>query len=265
MRVVDCHTHCFPDEIAERAVGRLVSGYHVVPSFDGTIAGLIAQMDAAGIEASVIVPVATKPSQVESINDWAIRINGGRVICYGAMHPDFAEIEKEIARISAAGIRGIKLHPNWQDFQPESPSAFPIYEALTKRGMIAHFHGGDELEPWPTEIVSTPKAYAEVHRRFPEMKMIVAHMGGYLMWDDVEEHLLGSGVYFDMSACFAESLPDERLVRMMRAHGVERILFGSDSPCVAPIPQLQRLLSLPLTDAEKEMICHRNAVTLLGL
>lgn len=265
MRVIDCHTHCFPDDLAERAVGRLVSSYKVTPSFDGTVNGLIAQMDAAGFEASVVVPVATKPSQVEPINTWAMEIKTDRVICFGAMHPGYPDPKKELARIRAAGIKGIKLHPNWQDYQPEDPIAFPIYEALTELGMIAYFHGGDELEKWPIPIASTPKALAEVHQRFPEMRMVVAHMGGYRMWDGVEDHLIGTGVWFDVSACFPEDLPDERLVRMMRAHGMDKIVYGSDSPCGPPVSQLQRMLSLPLTDEEKEILCSINAIRLLGL
>ena len=265
MRVIDSHTHCFPDDLAERAICRLVSGYHVTPSFDGTIKGLIAQMDAVGIEASVVVPVATKESQVKPINDWAAGIRHPRVIPFGAVHPDLADLADEMARIKGLGLRGVKIHPNWQQFKPQDPAVFPMYEALVANDLIAYFHGGDELEKWPEPIVATPFAFSEVHRQFPNMRMVVAHMGGYLMWDEVEEYLIGKDVYFDVSACFPEYLPDERLLPMMRAHGMEKILWASDSPCSDPLSQLNRILSLPLTDEEKEMICWRNAVRLLGL
>ena len=265
MRVIDSHTHCFPDDLAERAICRLVSGYHVTPSFDGTINGLIAQMDAVGIEASVVVPVATKESQVRPINDWAAGIHHPRVIPFGAVHPDLPDIGGEMARIKGLGLKGVKIHPNWQRFKPEDPKVFPMYEAIAEHGLIAYFHGGDELEQWPEPISSTPLAFSEVHRQFPKMRMVVAHMGGYRMWDEVEEHLIGEDIFFDVSACFPEDLPDERLLPMMRAHGMEKIMWASDSPCGPPLPQLHRILSLPLTDEEKEMVCWRNAVGLLGL
>ena len=265
MRIIDCHTHCFPDSLAERAVGRLVSSYKVTPSFDGTVNDLIRQMDDAGIEMSVMVPVATKPSQVQPINDWVLGIRHPRVIPFGAMHPDFPEIASEIRRLREAGIKGVKLHPNWQGYKPEDPKAFPIYEALIENDMIAYFHGGDELEKWPTPIDSTPRAFAEVHAQFPYLKLVVAHMGGYRMWDEVEEYLLGRDLYFDISACFPEDLPDDQLLRMMRAHGMEKILYASDSPCGHPVSQLQRMLSLPLADEEKELLCWKNAARLLGL
>ena len=242
-----------------------MSGYHVTPSFDGTIKGLIAQMDAVGIEASVVVPVATKESQVRPINDWATAIRHPRVIPFGAVHPGLADISSEMARIKGLGLKGVKIHPNWQQFKPEDPNFFPMYEALAANDLIAYFHGGDELEKWPEEIVSTPKAFSEVHERFPKMRMVVAHMGGYLMWEAVEEYLLGKDIHLDLSACFPERLPDERLLPMMRAHGMEKIMWASDSPCSDPLSQLQRILSLPLTDEEKEMVCWSNAARLLGL
>lgn len=265
MKVIDCHTHCFPDEIAERAVTRLTRAYQCVPSFDGTIAGLIGQMDAASIDISVVVPVATKPSQVRSINDWAAAVEQERVIVFGAMHPQFEDIRGEMARMKDMGIRGIKLHPNWQDFRPEDPQVFPIYESATKHEIVVQFHAGDELEAWPVPIVATPKALRQVHDAFPGMMMITAHLGGYRMWDEVEKHLLGTDVIFDMSACFPEDLPDDRYIAMIIAHGSDKVLFGSDSPCGDPVSQLERLLSLPLTDEDKESICWRNAARLFGM
>ena len=262
MRVIDFHVHVFPNELAERAVARLVSGYQVTPSFDGTAAGMIRLMDEVGIEACVIVPVATKPSQVPTINDWAARIRSDRLIAFGAMHPEFPDPAAEIDRMVSMGIKGIKIHPNWQNFRPDDPIAFPIYEAMSGR-MIALFHSGDELEPWP-EILATPERMARVNDLFPDLKMVIAHMGGYRMWEEVRAHLIGRDVYFDVSACFPEDLPDDQLVSLMRDHGMDKIVWASDSPCGHPKQQLDRMLSLPLTDDEKELLFWKNATRLLG-
>lgn len=263
MKVIDCHVHCFPDDIAGKAVDKLTNAYVITPSFDGTVQGLLRQMSAEGIEASVILPVATKASQVHDINDWSASIQSERIIAFGAIHPDYPEPAEEIDRMLAMGIRGIKLHPNWQGFRPDDPRMFQIYEAVKGR-MVICFHAGDELGSW-TELLSTPKALASLHKRFPDLKMVAAHMGGYRMWDEAEEYLIGTDVYLDTSACFPEDLPDERFVSLIRAHGAEKILFGSDSPCGPPIDQLERFLSLPLTDEEKELICWKNARRLLRL
>jgi len=263
MRVIDCHTHCFPDAVAEKAVASLTSAYQLTPSFDGTIKGLLGQMDAAGIEASIILPVATKPSQVQSINDWVRDVQNERLIGFGAMHPDFPRPHEEIMRMEQVGIRGIKLHPNWQGFRPDDERMMPVYEAAEGR-LVIYCHAGEEIDVWP-EILATPEAIGNVHRSFPGLKLVAAHMGGYRMWEQVEEHLLGTGVYFDMSYCYPKDLPDDRFMAILRAHGADKILFGSDSPCGHPVPQLERLLSLPLTDEEKELIAWKNAARLLSL
>jgi uncharacterized protein len=262
MKVIDCHTHCFPNDIAEAAITKLANVYDIEPFFDGTVAGLLACMDETGVDISFNLPVATKPSQVQPINNWVTGIGEPRVVGFGAMHPQFPEPEKEIARMIDLGIPGFKLHPNWQSFRPDDSSVFPIYAAAEGKLAIV-FHAGDELGIWP-QILATPKAIRKVHDLFPGLKIVAAHMGGYRMWDEVEAHLLGSGVIFDVSACLAEHLPDERLVSMIRAHGAEKILFGSDSPFSRPDSQLERLLSLPLTSDEKERIIWRNASKLLA-
>lgn len=263
-KVIDFHTHCFPDEIAPKAIDSLSKGYEIHTVFDGTINGLLKQMDIDGITASVIVPVATKPSQVEPINNWIAQVSSERIIGFGAMHPDYPDPEKEVARMASMGIKGIKFQPNWQGCRPDDQRMFPIYRAIEGSKLIALFHSGQELKPLP-ENLAPPEAFAEVHDRFPDMTMVVAHMGGYLMWDEVEKYLLGSDVYLDTSCSVPWALSDSRFVEMVRAHGIDKILFASDSPCSPASPQLQQILSLPLTDEEKEQIIWRNAARLLGI
>ncbi|MDI6827644.1 MAG: amidohydrolase family protein [Armatimonadota bacterium] len=262
MKFIDCHVHCFPDTIAEKAVANLANTYELVPSFDGTIAGLMRQMDELGIQASFLQCVATKPSQVQSINNWLAEIQSQRLIPFGAIHPDLPEPEKELCRLKELGIKGIKLHGNWQGFRLDDERMFPIYQAA-EENFIMYFHAGGEIVDC-LEVLATPKALKNVHQRFPRLKMVCAHMGGYKMWDEVEKHLLGTNVYFDMSYCFPNDMPDEQMVKYIRLHGAEKILFGSDSPCGNPKLQMDRLLSLPITDEEKELIAWKNAVQLLS-
>ncbi|MHB0913076.1 MAG: amidohydrolase family protein [Armatimonadota bacterium] len=260
MQAIDFHVHCFADGIAEKAVAAISGNYRIRPAYDGTEAGLLRMMDESGIDRSVVLPIATKPEQVPVINDWVLGLSP-RLVPFGAVHPEYPGMAEEVSRMPERGIRGFKFQPNWQNCAPDNPRMFPIYEAAEGR-MIAVFHSGEELVEM-TENLATPEAAARVHAAFPSLTMVVAHLGGFCMWDEVEEHLLGRGVYLDISCCFPSVISDERLVRMIRAHGVERVLFGSDAPCAHPKPQLDRLLSLPLTDAEKEQIAWRNAERLL--
>ncbi|HOV70056.1 MAG TPA: amidohydrolase, partial [Clostridia bacterium] len=86
--IIDFHAHAFPDSLAPRAMQTLSAGCGIQPCTDGTVSGLIKNMEKAGVDISVIQPVATKPSQVDSINNWIAQINNPRIIPFGAIHPD---------------------------------------------------------------------------------------------------------------------------------------------------------------------------------
>lgn len=262
-KVIDFHIHVFPDDLAPRAVEKFTNVYGTAPMSDGTVSGNIAYMDEAGIDISVPQPVATRPSQVQGINDWAYSIRSDRLIPFGAIHPDYPKIAEEIDRLVAVGFRGIKLQPNWQEFYPDEERAFPIYEAAEGRLAIL-FHAGQEIGA--IEVVrSTPDRLLKVHRAFPGLKMIVAHLGGYDLWDEAEEHLSGTDVFFDISYCPEEGLPGEELVRLVKKHGTSKVLFASDFPFADPKIDIDRLSRMPLSADEKEDITWRNGAKILGL
>ncbi|KPJ64376.1 hypothetical protein AMK68_01755 [candidate division KD3-62 bacterium DG_56] len=261
--LVDIHTHCFPDALAARAMENLMAEYRVTPVGDGTLAGLRRHMAATGVSVSIVLSVATKPAQVASINDWAASINSPDVVAFGALHPDLPDPTEEVERIIDLGLRGVKFQPTFQRFAPDEERMFPVYRALEGR-LAVMFHAGDEIQPAP-EIPSTPRALAHVHKAFPGLTMIAAHFGGYRMWDEVREHLVGTGVCFDTSYCPPDDLPDQEMIDLIRAHGAERIIFGSDFPFGNPGPDLDRLLELGLEREEVEAIAWRNADRLLGL
>lgn len=263
MKAIDCHVHVFPDGVAEKAVAGLAKSYHITPISDGSVSSLTDEMDETGAAFAVNLPVATKPSQVKPINDLSISSGDDRVINFGAMHPDFPDPETEIDRLFEAGIKGIKMHPNWQYFTPEDPRLTRIYAAAEGR-MILCLHAGVELGDWEYNP-GTPESIARIHRNHPDLTIIAAHMGGYQTWGEVERHLVGTGVYFDTANCLEGAMPDDLFVRIAESHGPEKILFGSDMP-IAPIKtQVEKLVSLPFTEEEKSLMLYENAARLLAL
>ena len=116
--VFDIHTHTFPDSIARSTIEKLQSLSHTRPFSDGTQAGLAASMAAAGVDGSLVLPVATNTRQVVHVNDSSARLNGlgpeTGIWSFGCMHPDFDGWREELARIAGLGLRGIKLHPVYQ-------------------------------------------------------------------------------------------------------------------------------------------------------
>lgn len=261
-KIVDFHVHVFPDGVAERALQTLTQTYNRTPVTDATRDGLLAHMAKSGVSFSVIQPVATKPSQVRSINDWASSHCDPRLISFGSVHPEYDDVPGEVERIISLGLPGLKIQSCWMGQYVDDPIMFPMYEAARGR-LIITFHSGDELVHFE-DLMATPRRLANVHRQFPDLTMICAHMGGYKMWDEVEEFLLGTGVYLDTSACFPAEMPDERLLSMIRRHGVDRVVFATDSPFGDACNDIPRLLGLGLTDDEIERVFWRNAEVLLG-
>ncbi|HID56403.1 TPA: amidohydrolase, partial [Candidatus Poribacteria bacterium] len=177
MIVLDFHVHAFPDELAPRAMEQLSRRSNLIPSYDGTISGLRRSMMEAGISASVIQPVATKPSQVRSINDWVLSLKSDRLIPFGAIHPDLERPWEELKRIKALGIRGVKIHGDYQEAFIDEERYMPIYEAMEDLGMILLLHAGVDIG-LPPPVRATPERILRVHESFPRLRTVAAHMGG---------------------------------------------------------------------------------------
>jgi len=263
MKAIDVHVHAFPDELAHRVIPRLARQGGIQAYADGTLGGLKASMEKAGIERAVLNPVATSPEQVQNINNWIMGIEDEAFVPLGGMHPGYGEVTDELKRIHEAGFKGIKMHPQYQSFELDEPRLYKIYDALAELDMILSLHmGGDIVMPPP--YTGTPEKLAKVLDDFPELQVVATHMGGYKHWDAVEKHLMGRQVYLETSFGLGV-MPDKRFAAMVRGHGVDKVLFGSDSPWRPQDKDLNRLASCGLSENEVDQIRYENAVKLLKL
>lgn len=258
--VIDFHAHIYPDKVAAKAVEACAER---LPAYaDGTRAGLEASMREAGIDLSVCLTVVNAPANSANINAWAVRENRAPFVMTGSVHPDEPDPIATVEAVAAAGLPGIKVHPEFQNFRFDEERLFPVWERCRELGLFVITHvGWDALFEPPYR--SGPEALAAFRRRFPELKLILAHLGGMAMWDEVEAHIAGLPVYLDLAMATPEYIGEEQLLRIIRAHGAERILFGTDSPWCGQKTQLDFIRSLPLTPEELEQILHRNAAGLL--
>lgn len=263
--IVDCHTHAFPDALAPRAIAQLCARAGVTPRADGTLAGLREAMRRAGVDRAVVAPVATKPAQVRPIDEWAVA--GARCepafIPFGGLHPAQEDWDDEVAWLLAQGVRGVKLHPDYQQVFVDDPAFIARMRSLADAGLVVLLHAGVDIGI-PAPVHATPARLARLLDAVPGLTLIAAHMGGFRCWDEVERLLVGRDVYLD--TCY--SLPDlgpERALRMIRAHGTDKVLFGSDSPWADPADDLAFLRALSLEPDERDAILGGNTVRVLGL
>ncbi|HEX2948962.1 MAG TPA: amidohydrolase family protein [Armatimonadota bacterium] len=262
--IIDIHTHAFPESLASRAVDELAKRSGLQPKTDGTCRGLVASTRRAEIELSVIAPIATKPGQASAINGWAIETNRNysELTCFGTIHPDMEDWKEEIARLVNERFVGIKMHPDYQGFFVDEPRMFPIYEKLADAGMILLLHAGIDVGlPFPTHC--TPERLANMMRHVPGLTIIAAHMGGYRQWDAVDRYLVGKNIYFD-TACSLRSMGPRRMREMILLHGVDKILFGTDSPWEDQQEAIRDIRELNLSEEEQEAILGKNAWRLLN-
>lgn len=259
-RVFDIHAHIFPDKVAEKAVASIGAFYSSPIAGKGTAADLNERSTRAGFEKSLVHSTATKPEQVRSINEF-IRFTVSlqpRLIGFGSLHPAYPDIDAEVEWIISSGLRGIKLHPDFQSFNIDAPEMTPIYRAAEGRLPILMHMGDDRGD------ASSPKRLARVIEKFPKLTFIAAHLGGYQKWAEAQECLPGSGAFFDTSSSLAFMKP-ERAVELIRSFGSRQVFFGTDYPMWEPAGELERFMKLDLTEEEKRDILWNNASPFLHL
>ena len=268
MELIDFHTHVYPDKIADATVRHLAAAGGITPEGGtGTLDDLESVAERAGVGIAVNLPIATRPEQAASINRFARALNlrGGRIVSFGAIHPDASEPERELEELAEAGFRGIKLHPDYQGHYADDPAVIRVARRAKRLGLHTVFHGGVDIA-FPNDVHATPARFRRLLSSLGEGEgqIILAHVGGYRRWDEVEELLVGEEVYFDLSYGIRD-LPKEQLLRIVSRHGADRILFGSDYPWRSPADVASALSELPLTEEQFALIRSGNARRLLGL
>ncbi len=261
--VIDFHVHCFPDELARRAIPSLARCGGVEPATDGTLAGLRQSMKRSGIDASVVMSIATRPSQTDSITSWSKSIQAGDIFPFSSIHPASQKWREEVTIIKEGGLKGIKFHPDYQKFFVDEHFMFPIYEHIFNCGLIIVFHAGVDIGLSPP-VHCTPLGLRNVVRSFRGARVVAAHSGGFRCWDDVEKYLLGEDILLDTSYSIGW-MDESQAMRIINGHGHDKILFATDSPWADQGTELQKLKALKLGSEAEDAILYRNAARLLDL
>lgn len=261
-RIIDFHTHAFPDEVACRAIPALEAAGNVKALHDGRISSLLSKMDAAGIARSVLCSIATRPTQFASILGWSQEVRSERIIPFPSVHPADPEAPARIGQIRAAGFCGIKLHPYYQEFTLDEERLWPIYQRIAAENLILVMHTGFDIG-FPRDPIASPERIVRVIEAFPNLKMIATHLGAWDQWEEVEQMLAGRPLYMDISYVL-HLLAPEQARRIILAHPADYLLFGTDSPWADQQTVLNQLTALQLPPDLEEKILHRNGAKLLA-
>lgn len=258
--IIDFHAHIYPEKIARKATQSIADFYNTTMKYWGSPEELLESGKKIGVVHYIVHSTATKAAQVESINNYVIEEckKHPEFVGFGTMHPEYENYSAELKRMKENGLRGVKLHPDFQRFQIDTPEMDPIYDEIAKNNMPILVHAGDCRYDF-----SGPKRIAHVYEKHPDLIIIAAHFGGYTEWDASMEYLVGKNIYFDTSSTFWK-LSYEKANEIIKKHGHEKFLFGSDYPMWDHEEELARFNKLDLTEQQKNDILYNNAARLLG-
>ena len=268
VNLIDFHVHLFPDALAERTMEKLshiaADEHGNAPYFtDATLGDTLQKLAQWGVDAAVTQHIATSARSMRKVNDFAASVKCDRLYAFGSIHPDAPDASEELERIKALGLDGVKLHPDYQEFYVDESRMAPLYEKMAELGLPVLFHAGwDPLSP--DVVHAEPECMRNVVTGYPNLTVIAAHMGGMRRYDAVEKHLLGlQNLYIDTSMTSPYLADIQQYARILRGHGLNRVLFATDCPWSTPERELKLLDQVEMTAQERYDVLCGNALRLL--
>lgn len=261
-RIIDSHCHVYPDKIAQKASDATATFYELPPSLDGRISTLLEHGERAGIEHFVVQSVATTPKQVSSINNFiaqAVAESGGRFTGLGTLHPDSEDMKADVDEIIALGLKGVKLHPDIQKVKLDDPRMHKMYELCEGR-LPMLLHTGDCRYD-----NSNPNRLIPILEKYPSLTVIGAHFGGWSIWEEATKQLYTYKNFLVDCSSSLYAISKEKAKELILAYGTDRVLFGTDYPLWTPEEEIERFMSLDLTDEQREDILYNNTAKLFNI
>lgn len=261
-RIIDSHCHVYPDKIAQKASDATATFYELPPSLDGRISTLLEHGERAGIEHFIVQSVATTPKQVSSINNFiaqAVAESGGRFTGLGTLHPDSEDMKADVDEIIALGLKGLKLHPDIQKVKLDDPRMHKMYELCEGR-LPMLLHTGDCRYD-----NSNPNRLIPILEKYPNLTVIGAHFGGWSIWEEATKQLYTYKNFLVDCSSSLYAISKEKAKELILAYGTDRVLFGTDYPLWTPEEEIERFMSLDLTDEQREDILYNNTAKLFNI
>ncbi|MBR3533685.1 MAG: amidohydrolase family protein [Clostridiales bacterium] len=262
-KIINAHCHIYPEVIAQRAVQGISDFYGIEIGLNGQTDDLIKDGSEFGVVHYLVHSVATKPAQVRSINEFIaseVRDHPGLFTGFGTLHPDSETLEDDFRHLVDLGLKGVKIHPDFQLFSLTEERALRLGQIVREAGLPVLTHCGDFRYK-----LSNPGQLKVFLENLPGLTVIGAHLGGWSVWNEVEEKIAGRyDMYVDCSSCF-RFMDKGDAVRLIRKFGADKVLWGTDYPAWDHRSEIELFDKLDLTEEEREKILYANAAKLLGV
>lgn len=261
--VIDAHCHIYPEKIAAKAVGGTDRFYNSTSAHLGTLDDLLLRAKSANIDHCIVQSVATSPKQVKSINEFiaeSVKTRPNFLTGLGTLHPDSADIKGDLEHLIELGLKGVKLHPDIQQFKIDDWRCLKIYELCEKNNLPVLMHTGDYRYDF-----SNPNRLLPVLKIYKSLTVIGAHFGGWSIWEKACEQLAGTPNFYVDCSSSLPYLESQTAKELIRRYGAEHVLFGTDYPMWNVKEELRRFLDLGLDEAENKSILSVNAKKIFHL
>ena len=277
--IIDFHTHTFPEKIAKSAILKMQQDSHSAAFTYGTADELKASMSKAGIDFSVVLPVATNPLKVASINEASRQISDNMLHHFGCVHPDDENWYENLKAVAEFGMKGVKIHPVYQKHNIDDVEYLRIFEKCGELGLIVVTHSGNDIG-FPGVVKCSPDMIKNAIKQVGDFTLVCAHMGGWKNWDEVHSLAGLKNIYIDTAFSLGEIMPindgyyspselkmlsNEQFISIINTFGSERVLFGTDSPWSDQEKEVNNIKNLKISQDDKENIFYKNALSLLKI
>lgn len=277
--IIDSHVHLHPtQEVGKMVVEMIKEEYGVDYYSYGTPDDYLRDMEKSGIDKAVMVSFAPD-NQLKNNNFWTVAITRpgkSRPAKYPQLIP-FISVSptmkgrnpvEELEHKYKWGMKGLKIHPIVQNFSPDDERMWPVYEWMVKHDLPITAHSGMNIDN--KSVLGEPNRWIKVLENFPDLKLILAHLGNGFWDQTVEIADKYPNVMFDTAIAISNiesptTLNDEEAIDLIRTIGSHRILFGSDYPWVNPGNDIIRIKSLEISIEDKNKILGENAARIFGL
>lgn len=261
--IIDAHCHIYPEKIAYKAVKGTDNFYGITSQCKGTAEDLIERKALSGVDKFIVQSVATTPHQVKSINEFVAseaRLYSDFIVGLGTLHPESQTMKEDVLHLIELGLKGVKLHPDIQNFQIDKEKYFHIYELCSQYGLPILMHTGDYRYD-----NCNPNRLIPVLETFKDLTVIGAHFGGWSIFDEASLKLSKyDNLYVDSSSSFYTLTKDE-VKTIISRYGADKVLFATDYPMWSAEPELEYFFSLGYSKEVNEKILSKNVKKLFNI